>query len=119
MKQELIDLLETFEYPVRLQGSLASENDYPVSFFTFWNNTSDDGNHYDNNPVSIVWNFTVNFYSVNPALVESVTESAIDLLKTNGWIISGHGSDVPSGTITHTGRSFDALYLEYRKEENE
>lgn len=113
MKQELIDLLETFKYPVRLQGSLASGAAYPENFFTFWNNNSDDGNHYDNNPVSIVWNFTVNFFSTNPALVESVTESAIELLKANGWIVSGRGSDAPSGEITHTGRTFDALYNEY------
>ena len=113
MKQELISILETFGYPVRLQGSLAPDEQYPASFFTFWNFDSTDGNHYDNRPVSVNWYFTVNFYSVDPDLVQSVTESAIDKLKAAGWIIDGRGNDVDSGKITHTGRTFDASYMKY------
>lgn len=112
MKDALIALLETFGYPVRLQGSLAEKEAYPESFFTFWNNDTPDGSHYDNNPISYVWDFDVNFYSTDPALVNSVLLEAINLLKTNGWIISGKGYDVATDEPTHTGRGMNVLYLE-------
>ena len=113
MKDALIELLETFGFPVFLQGSMAQNAKYPESFFTFWNNASLDNLHYDNLPVSYVWNFDVNFYSSDPLLVNTVLEEAIKLLRKNGWIISGKGRDVPSDEPSHTGRNVNALYLEF------
>lgn len=112
MKDELINLLKTFNYPVKLQGSLANNEAYPQSFFTYWNNETSDGNHYDNEPVSYVWDFTIYFYSTNPDLVNTVLLQAKALLKENGWIVGGKGYDVPSDEPTHTGRGMDALYVE-------
>jgi len=114
MKDLLISLLETFGYPVRLQGSLGEAEQYPDSFFTFWNNDSSDANHYDNEPVGYVWNFDVNFYSNNPTLVNTVLEQARCLLRNNGFIIGGKGHDVASDEITHTGRGMTALIIERR-----
>lgn len=111
MKLELIALLETFGYTVRQQGSLAGKS-YPDSFFTFWNGSSEDRAHYDNEPIDFVWQFTVYFYSTDPALVNTKLLDAIALLKQHGWIISGKGYDVPTDVITHTGRAFDALFIE-------
>ena len=34
-------------------------------------------------------------------------------LKAAGWIVSGRGYDVASDEPTHTGRGFDALYLDF------
>ena len=112
MKDELITLLETFQYPVFLQGSLSKDEAYPESFFTFWNNDSYDNNHYDNEAASYTWSFDVNFYSIDPSLVNSMLLSAKALLKQNGWIISGKGYDVASDEPTHTGRGINALYFE-------
>lgn len=112
MKDALISLLETFGYPVRLQGSLAEDEAYPESFFTFWNNDTPDGSHYDNNPISYVWDFDVNFYSTNPTLVNTVLLEARKLLKTHGWIISGKGYDVATDEPTHTGRGINVSYME-------
>lgn len=112
MKQELINLLATFKYPVRLQGSLAPKEKYPDSFFTIWNNSVDDGSHYDNDAINFVWDFTIYFYSVNPALVNTVLVEAKALLKQNGWIVGGKGYDVASDEPTHTGRAIDAVYIE-------
>lgn len=112
MKEKLINLLSTFGYPVRLQGSLGENEQYPESFFTFWNNDSYDNNHYDNEAVSYTWNFDVNFYSTDPELVNSILLQAKSLLRQNGFIISGKGYDVASDEPTHTGRGMNALIID-------
>ena len=112
MKDLLIQLLKTFGYPVRLQGSLGENEAYPDSFFTFWNNDSYDGSHYDNDAIDYIWSFDINFYSNNPALVNSVLLQAKTLLKQNGFIITGKGYDVASDEPTHTGRGMTALIIE-------
>ena len=112
MKEQLIELLETFGYPVKLQGSLSKDEPYPNSFFTFWNNSADDGAHYDNDAINYIWNFTINFYSVDPSLVNTVLIQVKALFKTNGWIVPGKGYDVPSDEKTHTGRAIDVIYIE-------
>ena len=112
LKDALISLLETFGYPVRLQGSFAEDEQYPESFFTFWNNDSSDGSHYDNDAVSYIWDFDVNFYSIDPALVNTVLLDARRLMKTNGWIVSGKGHDLASDEPTHTGRGINVKYIE-------
>ena len=112
MKELLISLLETFGYPVFLQGSLSENEAYPDSFFTFWNNNSYDNNHYNNTPVSYTWDFDVNFYSNDPALVNTKLLEAKILLKQNGFIVSGKGYDVASDEPTHTGRGFTALIID-------
>lgn len=113
MEENLIQLLKTaFGYPVRLQGSLAPNEAYPESFFTFWNASTDDGNHYDNDPASFVWDFDVNFYSTDPALVSSTIDAVRTLLRSHGWIVPGRGYGVGSDEPTHTGRGINALYFE-------
>ena len=112
MKETLIELLETFGYPVRLQGSFREDEPYPASFFTFWNGETVDGAHYDNDAISYIWSFDVNFYSNDPALVNSVLREARDLLKQNGFIVSGVGFDIPSDEPTHTGRGIGAIIIE-------
>lgn len=112
MKNQLIELIASFGYPVRLQGSLSKDEPYPNSFFTIWNNETSDGAHYDNNAINYIWSFTINFYSSDPVLVNSVLLSTKTLLKSNGWIVPGKGYDVPSDEKTHTGRAIDALYIE-------
>lgn len=109
MKDLLIEILESFGYPVILQGSLNKDEAYPESFFTFWNNDSYDGSHYDNNAVNNVWDFDVNFYSTDPALVNSILIEAKTKLKQQGFIVSGKGYDVASDEPTHTGRGINVL----------
>jgi len=112
MKQALIDLLKTYGYPVRLQGSLTKDEAYPASFFTFWNNSADDGSHYDNDAINYVWNFTINFYSVDPSLVNTILIDVKASLKASGWIVPGKGYDVPTDEPSHTGRAIDAIFIE-------
>ena len=112
MKQDLINLLKTFNYPVKLQGSLANNEPYPKSFFTIWNNETLDGSHYDNDAINYIWDFTIYFYSVDPTLVNAKLLEVKTLLKANGWIVPGKGYDVPTDEPTHTGRAIEALYIE-------
>lgn len=112
MKQELISVLESFGYPVYLQGSMNIDDAYPDSFFTFWNNSSDETAHYDNDASAFVWDFDVNFYSSDPALVNTVPVTARKRLKAAGFIVRGKGHDVLSDEITHTGRGLDVYYRE-------
>ena len=112
MEDQLIQLLETFKYPVIRQGSLSEEEAYLDSFFTFWNNDSPDHAHYDNTEYGTTWDFDVNFYSTDPAKTYSILSVARKSLKEKGWIIPGKGYDVASDEITHTGRGMRAYFLE-------
>lgn len=112
MKDLLINTLLTFNYPVILQGSLNKDEAYPDSFFTIWNNDTYDGNHYNNNPINYIWDFDVNFYSIDSNLVNTKLVEAIQKLKKVGFIISGKGHDVASDEPTHTGRGINVLIKE-------
>lgn len=112
MEDTLIEILSQFGYPVRRQGSLSDSETYPDHFYTFWNNDSNDHAHYDNSEYGTVWDFGVNFYSIDPEKTYSELEKARVALKAQGWVITGKGYDVASDEPTHTGRGFEAFYLE-------
>lgn len=111
MEDKLIEVLESFDYPVIRQGSLAEDEAYPDDFFTFWNNDSSDASHYDNESKSSVYDYDVNFYSNSPAHTYSKLRDAITLLKSEGFIVTSDGHDVASDEDTHTGRGVNVLYL--------
>ena len=113
MKDQLIALLDTFGFPVKLQGSLGKDEQYPDSFFTFWNTDTPEDHHYDNAPTVYEWYFTIYFYSTDPIAVNTQLLEARALLKENGWITLGKGYDVPSDEPTHTGRGMDIIFIEY------
>lgn len=113
MEDKLIEILETFGYPVVRQGSLGPDEEYPDSFFTFWNNDSPDHAHYDNAEYGTEWDFDINFYSTDPEKTYQVLADARIKLKQNKWIIPGKGYDVASDEVTHTGRGMRAFYLEF------
>lgn len=115
MEDLLISILETFDVPICRQGSLG-DDPYPPKFFTFWNNTTNDGSHYDNQAVSIIGNYDVNYYSIDPADTYKTLRDAIVLLKEAGFIVSGDGYDVISDEVTHSGRGTNAIYMNYEKE---
>lgn len=111
MEDLLIETLESFGFPVILQGSLLPDEPYPDHFFTFWNNNSYGESYYDNDEKSTVYNYDVNFYSVNPEWVYSKLRAAKVALKRVGFITSGDGYSVMSDEPTHDGRGINVLYL--------
>lgn len=113
VKSLLINTLtEAFHFPVYLQGSLSDSTAYPDSFFTFWNNSTDDEAFYDNQESQVNWNFDLNFYSNDPASVNSVLLQVKATLKAVGFIPDGSGHDVLSDEPTHTGRGMTLLYIQ-------
>lgn len=119
MKSELIEILETFGFPVFLQGSLNPDDAYPDSFFTFWNFDTPETAFYDDDANRAVWGFWIYFYSADPMLVEQMPENARKLLKAAGWILQGKAQDIQTDKITHTGAFFTAYKFEnYNNEED-
>jgi len=110
MEDKLIEILQGFAYPVKLQGSLSENEKYPDHFFTFWNNNSMSEGFYDNKDHSLVYDYDVNFYSNDPELVYTKLREAIEELKKQGFIISGDGYSVASDEPTHDGRGVHVLY---------
>ena len=113
VKNLLIDTLdEAFHLPVYLQGSISVDEKYPDSFFTFWNNSTTDDAFFDNTETETIWDFDLNFYSNDPAIVNSVLLLAKTTLKSVGFIPDGSGHDVMSDEPTHTGRGLTLLFIE-------
>lgn len=112
VKQKLIDVVEAFGFPVFLQGSLQESEPYPDSFFTFWNNETTDESFYNNVETAVTWDFDLNFYSCDAALVNSMLLQAKAALKADGFIVSGRGYDVASDEPTHTGRGINVTFIE-------
>lgn len=111
MEDLLIKVLEdAFGYPVSLQGSYAPEESYPDHFFTFWNDSADGNSYYSNTETSLLWQYSLNFYSVDPVLVNTKLLEAKEVLKVNGFIVTGAGYSVMSDENTHTGRGITVSY---------
>jgi hypothetical protein len=115
MEDELIALLESFKLPVIRQGSLAPDEAYPETFFTFWNSSEAEQSAYNNETASVVYTFQVNVYSTNPGTTYSQLAEARELLKANGWEIPDRGHDIASDEITHTGRGMTVTFLKFEK----
>lgn len=109
MEDELIELLKSFGYPVRRQGSFEEEEDYPETFFTFWNNDENELKAYDNETFSVVYDFDVNVYGKDSKLVYDLQKQARQLLKSNGFQAQSRGYDVASDEKSHIGRGMRVI----------
>jgi hypothetical protein len=112
MEDALIQILESFKYPVYRQGSMSDEERYPETFITFWNNDSPDHAHYDNTNYGTSWNYNVFVYSSNPEKVYELLSNIRTALKAASWVVPSQGMDVNSDEATHTGRTIEVYYLE-------
>lgn len=112
MEDNLIKLLESFGYPVYRQGSLAENEPYPPTFFTFWNNTTYAHSAYDNSIQFVIYDFDVNVYADDPEMVYNLLKQACTLLTQNGFQVPDRGHDLASDVDTHTGRGMNVTRLE-------
>lgn len=113
MKQKLITALQSFGYPVYLQGTINPEETYPNTFITFFTDITENGTHYDNKTNSVHWSFSVILYSNDPVTVNTKPDEIRAALKAAGFIPQGKGNDVLSDEPTHTGWAMDFIITEY------
>lgn len=107
---KLIELLETFGFPVYRQGSLAKNAPYPPTFFTFWENP-ENVTDYDNQTKFVIYDFNIYVYSNDPQTLADTLAAARTLLKQNDFIIVSRGFDVSSDEQTHTGKGFEVGFI--------
>lgn len=112
MKGLFLNTLEQLGYPVFLQGSLNSSEEYPDSFFTFWVFQADEESHYNNKPKSCNWGFWIYFYSTDPLLVQNVPLLAKENLKAEGFVFTGKPIDAASDVASHTGSMLTCYIIE-------
>lgn len=115
---DLVKILESFEYEVVRQGSYSSLADYPDTFITYWNPASPEHSHYDNANYGIEWNIDVYVYSTSIDTIYELTKEIRDALKTDGWIIDSAGFDIDSDSPTHSGRGLEIKKIIYKEEED-
>lgn len=111
MEDKLIELLESFGYPVYKQGSLTEEDEYDPTFFTYWNNTEYENQAFDNVTTEVLYDYDVNVYSSDPGKTYSLLKEARELLRKNGFRTPDRGHDVASDEKTYTGRGMNVTIL--------
>lgn len=111
MEDLLIETLSEFGYPVRRQGSLLNDEPYPPHFFTFWNVSSEGYGFYDNMETKILYEYDVNFYSIDSEKIYEVLRKAKRKLRAKGFESWGDAHDVASDEPTHDGRGFSVSFL--------
>ena len=100
---ELFEIFEKLGLPYFRQGSLSDDN-YPNSFFTFWNIDTPSDCFYDNEERCYKEIINVYFYTNNPKIIYSKMDEFIKEAKLKGFIVEGHGKDTSSGKIDYFGR---------------
>ena len=116
VEDELIKILDGFNFPSWLMHTMPAKQKYPDSFFTFLSTDAPFTAYYNNQPHAIVWTFMIGFYSSDPDQVRSVPLELARRLMAAGWILEGPGVDVKSDEPTHTGRRITAHYIQRLEE---
>lgn len=104
--EEILELLNEIEtekgFPNFRQGSLSDEN-YPDSFFTFWNFDTQNDKFYDNEERRFHELVQIGFYTNDANLIYSEMESFREKARAKGFHAT-RPTDAPSGKDTHFGR---------------
>lgn len=103
--QRLFSLFERMGYAdlYYRQGSLSDE-EYPSSFFTFWNIDTLYDSFYDDNEVRHNEYVQVGFYTNDANLVYSEMDRFVEEAKKAGFVISGKPRDADADKKGYLGR---------------
>lgn len=112
MKSLLIQLLESFGYDVCLQGTLEPDAKYPDTLITFLIIDSYNAADFDNETALTAFTATVNVYSVDPSIVQTLSDDIRKKLKAAGFIPDGRGRDLNSSENNYTAWTCDYNFLE-------
>lgn len=116
MIELLITALEALGYPVFKQGTLEPDSDYPDTLITYLIIDSFDAADFNNETAVTAFAVTVNHYSTDPRIVETLKNDIRNALKKAGFIPIGRGRDLISTENNFTAWTCDYYYL--FKEEN-
>lgn len=104
------DLAE-LNLPVYQQGTAPQE--LPQSFYTVWEDSSEDAVNASNATHEILHEWTLIYYTTNYATVYTGLQAAIQALKRKGYIISGAGYDFNGNYDKWQARAVDVKKIEY------
>lgn len=107
----IYDDLSTLGYPVFEEGSAPEE--LPAEYFTFREDYSSDNLSADNQAKEILYEFTIKWYTNDKTHIYSGLESALALLKSQGYITTGVGYANNVYKDTYFSRQADIKRLEY------
>jgi len=100
------------------QGSYSDEDEYPSSFFTFWNYDTPEDGFYDNESNRAIWFWQIYYYTNDPSTLYSKMDEFIALAKQEGFIVEGRSKDIQSDRPDYPGRMTTIKYIEvYEKQE--
>lgn len=108
---EIFNDLAELNIPVYEQGS-APEN-LPDEYFTFSEDYTSDLVSADNTPKSIVYEFTIKYYTNHAETLYSRLIEALALLKRKGYITTGVGYRNETYRDTWFSRQADVKKVEY------
>lgn len=104
------DLAE-LNIPIYAQGGAPAT--LPDEYFTFNEDFTSGGVFADNSEKTIVYEFTLAYYTKDATTIYSTLISALDLLKSKGYIVSGVGYANPTFHDTWFSRQADVKKIEY------
>ena len=105
--QRVFDIFEKIGLPYFRQGSLSDE-DYPPSFFTFWNIDTPNDSFYDNKESRYILYVQIGFYTNNAKLIYSTLEDFMERARAKGFVIEGRPKDANADKDNYFGR---VLYI--------
>lgn len=112
--QKILDLLNEIEaekgYPNFLQGSLSDEN-YPDSFFTYWNIDTPNDSFYDNAERRYISYVQICWYTNNPKLLYLQLDEDGEFYKKakqRGFVFVGRAKGANADKKNYSGR---VLYI--------
>lgn len=105
------DDLAELTLPVYKQGT--APETLPESFFTFWEDYSDDNLNGDNAVLEVIHEYTLVYYTKDFSTIYTGLQAAINTLKGKGYIIGGTGYDFGGAYDGWECRAVDIKFIEY------
>lgn len=106
MIQELFALFDEIGLPYFRQGSLSDE-DYPPSFFTFWNIDTPHDSFYDNKATRTIPFFQIGWYTNDASKIYSQLDEGGEFYlkaKEKGFVFAGGAQDADADKDNYFGR---------------